>query len=357
MKKPKFTRILSIDGGGIRGIIPGQILIKLEELINERLPGTHIADHFDLIAGTSTGGILACSYLYPDPEVPGTSKFSAKEVVKLYEDNGEAIFKLPRIRKILTFWGVREEKYSANNLEATLKNYFEDTKLSELMKPCVITSYDIERRHGHFFKQHIARTKKGYDFKLVDVARATSAAPTYFECANIKSEEKVSAALIDGGVFVNNPALCAYAEARGLFKVGAKDMLILSLGTGGVKKTYNYKKARKWGGVGWIRPVIDIMMSGAAEVVDYQLKQIFETVNCPEQYIRINELLPEKIDPDMDNAKKGNREALAEFGRYLAVKEEDKLKKIVDMLLAKVDDKPTPKPKTKIKLKKEQRTN
>jgi patatin-like phospholipase/acyl hydrolase len=335
MAKPKFTRILSIDGGGIRGIIPGQILVKIEEKLQAKKEGARIADYFDLFVGTSTGGILTCAYLCPHPDNTTRPKFTAEGVVNLYLEHGETIFKLPIWRRIKTFFGIRDEKFSAKSLETTLDRYFGDVKLSQLLKPCVVTSYDIERRHGHFFSQHEAKRNKGWDFLVKDVARATSAAPTYFECAKILSEESVSSTLIDGGVFVNNPALCGYAEARELFDISAKDMFILSLGTGFVKKPYPYKKAKGWGSVGWIRPVIDIMMSGAAEVIDYQLNQIYQAIKKPEQYIRINYELPElKVNSDMDDARKKNRDALAELGRDISVQMDSDLDNIVNMLVA-----------------------
>ncbi len=90
----KLTRILSIDGGGIRGILPGQILVSLEKILKtlDNNPDAHIADYFDLIAGTSTGGILSCMYLSPDKDRPDRPRFSAQKAVELYLDRGDEIF-------------------------------------------------------------------------------------------------------------------------------------------------------------------------------------------------------------------------------------------------------------------------
>jgi uncharacterized protein len=332
-KKPRYTRILSIDGGGIRGIIPGQVLVRLEEKLDSKKPGTRIADVFDVFTGTSTGGILTCAYLLPEKTGSDKPKFSAKEVLDLYLRHGEKIFSLPLKRKFRALFGYADEKYSADSLEKTLHHYFGEVWLSDLLKPCVITSYDIERRHGHFFMQHVARHNKGYDFKVKDVARSTSAAPTYFECAHTVSRMDVACALIDGGVAVNNPALCGYAEANELYDVRAKDMIILSLGTGYVKKPYIYKKARKWGSIRWIRPVIDIMMSGSAEVVHHQLQQIYSLDAIKDQYLRIDtDLHEERVNPEMDCADEKNRKALAEIGNETAVKFDDQLDHIVNKL-------------------------
>ncbi len=335
-KKSRFIRILSIDGGGIRGIIPGQILVKLEKKLQKINADARIADYFDMICGTSTGGILTCLYLCPDlhSDKPDRPKFTAEEVVGLYIKYGGIIFDRSNRQVIKSLGGITDEKYSAKNFEDLLKNYFHNTMLSDLLKPCVVTSYDIERRHGHFFMQHEARKKKSYNFRVMDVARSTSAAPTYFECARIRSKTTVVNTLIDGGVFVNNPALCGYSEAMELYRKTAEDMFIVSLGTGSVKKSYPYNEAKDWGIIGWIKPVIDIAMSGAAEVVHHQLKQIFHSIGKSEQYVRIETRLPKKsINPDIDKADEENIKALVKLGNQIARAEDQSLDHIVRMLL------------------------
>lgn len=334
----KLTRILSIDGGGIRGIIPGQILVILEEKLKAKTgnDNARIADYFDLIAGTSTGGILSCAYLAPDKETSGNElrpKFNATQVVDLYLKNGGAIFSEQFGHKLRTMGGVLDEKYSEVGLEKSLNEYFGDTKLSELLKPCLITSYDIKRRQGHFFTQHDAIKRKGWDYLVKDVARATSAAPTYFECSDIKSVSEVSYPLIDGGVFVNNPALCAFAEVYNEYKTAPEKMAILSLGTGYSKKEYDYDKAKDWGMIQWVKPLIDIMMSGVAEVVDYQLRQIFQAVGAQGQYVRINTELPIDVSPDMDDASPKNLAALKELGTYTAQNFDAQLDAFVELIV------------------------
>lgn len=207
-----MKKILSIDGGGIRGIIPGQVLVALEEKLQVKSgnPKARIADFFDFFAGTSTGGILTCISLCPSNNDPTTAKFSAQEAVDLYKEHGNKIFDLTIWERVANPWGVLDEKYNATALEQLLKEYLGDIKLSELLKPCLITAYDIDRRSSHFFNQHdCALLGEGADVVVRDVCRATSAAPTYFEAAQIKSCSGVSYPLVDGGVFANNPTLCA----------------------------------------------------------------------------------------------------------------------------------------------------
>jgi patatin-like phospholipase/acyl hydrolase len=308
----KKIRILSLDGGGIRGILPGVILNQLEQKIQKKTgdPERRLSDMFDFMAGTSTGGILTLAYLTPNKE--NRPKLTAQEAVNIYLERGDEIFDVSFWQKIKSGDGLTDEKYDASELEDALRDTFGELQLSNLLKPCIISSYDIRNAKPHFFKQHKSRDKI-YNFKLKDVARATSAAPTYFETARIKNEAGTPYPLIDGGVFVNNPSLVAYSEVRSMkFEAiphapSAKDMMIVSIGTGSVSKSYAYKKAKNWGVVGWIKPIIEIMMSGNSQTVDYHLKQIFGTLDAKDQkdYHRLE---PKIItaDIEMDNASLEN---------------------------------------------------
>lgn len=312
--------VLSIDGGGIRGIIPGQILTHVERLLKEIFEDStyKIADHFDLVAGTSTGGILGMAYLMPDF---GRPMYTAEEVVDIYFERGDDIFDVPFYHKLRTAGGLLDEKYPAAGLEETLDDYFGEVKLSELLKPTLFTAYDIKRRKAHFFTQHDAKNPEK-NFFVKDVARATAAAPSYFEPARIKSEAKKYYPLIDGGIFANNPSMCAYAELRSAFstkenKIAAADIKILSLGTGSSKKSYHHADAKDWGPSRWIKPVLDFMMSGVSETVDYELQQIYDAVGKPAQYLRINGELPANVSADLDCVEPENMKALKAFGDQL----------------------------------------
>lgn len=327
-------RILSIDGGGIRGILPGQIMVTLEKILKEKTkrPDARIAEYFDLIAGTSTGGILACILLAPEKDKK-RPKFSAQEAVDLYLERGDEVFDLSLWQRIKSGVGLLDEKYSADGLTEALEDYFGDLKLGELLKPCLITAYDIRRRNAHFFRQHDAANAPWKNFYVKDVARATSAAPTFFEPARVKSLTNVPYPLIDGGLFANNPALCAYAEARNLpGNPKAKDMVMLSLGTGDRKEPYPYNTAKDWGALGWVQPVIDIMMSGVSETVDYQLRQIYDAVGRKEQYLRIEPDLG-TASTAMDDASLDNLTALRDAGQKAAEDHYNELSAFVEKLI------------------------
>lgn len=348
----KKVAILSIDGGGIRGIIPGVILEYVEsELRKFEGDDVRLADYFDLIAGTSTGGILTGLYLLPDVAKNSRPKYTAQEAVDLYFLNGPKIFDLSIWQRIDTLGGFSDEKYDAAAFEKALKNYFGDSLLSDLLKPCLITAYDIEKRAAVFFNSEDARQTDVKNFKMRDVVRATSSAPTYFEPARIFSQDGAASALIDGGVFANNPALCAYAEARKLSFAPAgkteqpcgQDMLLISVGTGSKsmarKQPYKYEKFKNAGKLKWIHPVIEIMMSGNSETVNYQLLQMFDTFAQQDKHDY------HRLDPDigladakMDNAKPENMEALRQAGKAFISEHQSELDLIVQKLIAHRSD-------------------
>ncbi len=338
--------ILSIDGGGIRGLIPATVLLELERMIQEKRGDSgKIGDYFDFIAGTSTGGILACLFLAPDHNRRQSSRFNASDARNLYLEHGDEIFDRSVWQKISTVGGIGDEKYNANALEKVLQNYFKDLKLTELVKPCLITGYDVRQFRPVFFTRQDANDPAS-NYLVRDVARATSAAPTYFEAALPESQDEIPNAtpVIDGGVFANNPTACAYVEAlkkgRGPGKgVPPDEIVILSLGTGRRPETITYNQCKNWGLAGWARPLIGILMEGVAQTVDYQMRLVFDSLGCKEQYLRVdgefgdykNRLDIPGLDAAMDCATKENMRRLCLFGEQLAQNHRKELEAFVDM--------------------------
>jgi patatin-like phospholipase/acyl hydrolase len=261
--------------------------------------------------------------------------YSAQDAVNLYMTHGAAIFDVGLFARLESLGGIAEEKYSAAPLESLLLQYLGGTKLSQLLKPCLITSYDIERREAVFFNsQDIPAGEE--DFLARDVARATSAAPTFFPPAHITSSTSDTYALVDGGVFCNNPSLAACVEAFGYNdNLNIRDMTVLSLGTGSSDKSYPYEEARNWGGIKWLSPMLDIMMAGVSESTDYQLAAMFKSAKCSSQYLRIQCDLSKflGVDSAMDNASLGNLKGLQDAGQVLAKDNDAKLEAFADMLL------------------------
>jgi predicted acylesterase/phospholipase RssA len=263
-------RILSIDGGGIRGIIPALVLARIEKLTHRPA-----ASLFDVVAGTSTGGILALGLTVP--KFAGRPVYAAQELVSLFEKEGPRIFSRSTLRTLLTSDSLFWKKYSSQGIEEVLLEYFGDSRLSDAITDVLIPSYEIQRRFPFFFKSSNARRRPDYDFPARDVARATSAAPTYFEPKRIPTgKNSGSYTLIDGGVFANNPAACALVEAQATLPHPG-GYVVVSLGTGSLMQTLPLQLAKNWGCLLWVKPLLNAMFDGVSSTVDFQLRQLLPT--------------------------------------------------------------------------------
>ncbi len=341
----KKIRILSLDGGGIRGILPATILNYLEQELRSREGNeVRLGDYFDLFVGTSTGGILSILYNIPDKNL--RPKISAEKALHLYVKEGFRIFNLDLFKRLSSMAGLIDEKYDAHSLTELMNEYCGDLMLRDLLKPTMVTAYDFRNRSAKFFTSADAHDKVK-NFYLRDVARATSAAPTYFEPVRIHSELGTPYSLLDGGVFANNPSLCAYSEARKMdfaevlcdaekpTHPTAKNMLIVSISTGTENKKYKFRQMRDRGIVNWVKPIIDILMSGNAETVSYQLRQIWDTLDEEHQgdYYRLDPSL-HNASEEMDDASFENTKNLQEAGLVFIDKNQEMLEGIVEKLIA-----------------------
>jgi uncharacterized protein len=285
-------RVLSIDGGGIRGLIPALVLTEVE-----KRSGKRIWELFDLIAGTSTGGILACALCAPDP-------LPAEQLVSLYEDEGPKIFDRSIWQRIRSAEGLLDEKYDAAALDRALERFLSDKRLAETKPDLLVPAYNLGDPGPYFFKSRKAR-EEGEDFALSQVARATSAAPTYFEAFELTGE-----ALVDGGVFAANPAMCAFAEVM-RFQPAA-DVVLLSLGTGQRTRKRRFADIKDWGLVEWARPILDVVFDGVSDAVDYQLQHALDEGH----YWRLQVELVGAND-DLDDAGEENLRALRRLAEQL----------------------------------------
>jgi uncharacterized protein len=320
-----MIKILSIDGGGIRGIIPAIILAEIEKRTNHP-----IYKLFDLIAGTSTGGVIALGLTKPNEE--GKPEYQAQDLARLYEERGDEIFYQSFLNKLTNPGGLFNQKYPSKNIEKILRSYFKETLLSEALTDVLITSYEIERRDTFFFKSTHARKNKTRNFLMKDAARATSAAPTYFEPEKIPTGDLTEYyALVDGGVFANNPAMCALVEAKTMFP-DEKDFLVVSLGTGELTRPIYYKDARSWGLAHWSHPILSVVFDGVSDSVDYQLRQLLPTIEDNQKYYRFQIRLDDASD-DMDNTKTDNLRALKLYAEGIIREQTDILNSLCQKLI------------------------
>ncbi len=298
-------RILSIDGGGIRGLIPALVLDAIEQELRQP-----IARSFDLIAGTSTGGILAVGLTTPGAN--GQPKYTPAALADLYRKEGGRIFSSTFAHKLVSVFSLNGPKYDASGIESVLQQYFGGARLKDSLTEVLVTSYEIDQlRDPFFFSSRMAKQQATYDFPAWQVARATSAAPTYFpplKLAANPGDDHPYYALVDGGTFANNPALCAYAEARA--NDGVSDILIVSVGTGQRQDAIPYDSARGWGLLRWARTIIDVVFDGVADTVDYQLKQLLPALATGHvRYFRLQAAL-DADETNMDDTSADNLDRL-----------------------------------------------
>ncbi len=227
---PDAFKILSIDGGGIRGIFPAHIL----QCVQERL-GIDVFDYFDMIAGTSTGSIIAAGI---------ACRKQPSEVVSLYRKHGAEIFG----QKIKSWWPSRvkqgvHSKYENKNLKIVLHNEFGDTKLGDIEKPLLIPATDIGHGGVHVFKSGYSKSfTRDKNVAVKQAVLASCSAPAFFDPAKVDNY-----LLADGGVWANNPALAAVIDAQYRLDVNVKDIRILSLGTGQSRTAYGMDENKDWG--------------------------------------------------------------------------------------------------------------
>ncbi|KAH9536221.1 hypothetical protein CY35_17G097100 [Sphagnum magellanicum] len=309
----KRITILSIDGGGVRGLIPATILEELEAKL-QRLDGPEVrlVDYFDMIAGTSTGGLITAMLTAPSNENAKRPLCSVKEVCEFYLWYAGKVF--PRTRgpfsqTRMNFTALNGPKYKAKGLDKILDRYFDsDPLLDAALTSIVIPAFDTKLQQPVFFSSWRASVDPLQNAPIKIVCRATTAAPTYLPPVQFTVKDPNSDAtreynMIDGGVAVNNPTYVAITQAIKELQSGGRaagrveytnfnDLLVLSLGTGQQVTGYDAKQIAKWGARDWLinkgdSPLVDMVYYGSADMVDYNLSTIFNLQDCGTNYLRI----------------------------------------------------------------------
>lgn len=206
----RCLQILSLDGGGLKGLFSAAVLAELERDL-----GVRIVDHFDLIVGTSTGGLIALGL--------GAGR-SPDELVNFYVARGAAIFPAKRLRTLRQ--GFRA-KHAPEPLRQALEEVLGGRLLGQSDKRLVIPAYSLDENDVYLFKTpHHERLRRDGRETMVDVAMATTAAPTFLPASRLRNHR-----LVDGGVWATNPVLIGVAEAVSMLEVPLADIRVLSLGT------------------------------------------------------------------------------------------------------------------------------
>lgn len=262
--------ILSIDGGGIRGLIPAVFLSKLKETLEKSGFDEPFHKVFDLMAGTSTGGLISLALSVPLYKTDGylydeRGGISPHKLPELYITLGDKVFPgsnhhiRKAIRQIFT------SKYKSDSFFLILKDLFRDFTVKSALTNLLITSFDMKSMQPVFIKKRPIASggDTDPDYFMVDSALATAAVPTYFPPAYVWRADNPEdmLCLIDGGIFCINPAMSALTEARKICP--GCEYFILSLGTGTQHEKYNVDKIKKWGSLSWISPWLGVPLISA----------------------------------------------------------------------------------------------
>lgn len=278
------TRIISVDGGGVRGVVPTVVLQRLSD--EPRLTGW--LDRADLFAGTSTGGLIALA-LAAGLDLP--------TIRLLYEENAKRVFRDSVLDDILDLGKILGADYEVANLRTELDGVFGDRKLAQLPRRVLVTAFDLDNEDpvARTWKPKIFHNFPGSDsdgeMLLAQVGTYTSAAPTYFGSAD---------GYVDGGVFATNPSMCALAQTQdhripAAERCALQDVRLLSLGTG---RSLEYLQGSRhdWGYLQWVRPLISIMLDGTNGIADFQCEQLLG-----DRYFRLAPTFPQGTTIAMDD--------------------------------------------------------
>jgi uncharacterized protein len=288
-KKPKF-KVLSLDGGGARGYLTARILSNLE-LYLDSATGANVplGQRFDFLVGTSTGGIIALGL--------ATGR-TAAEISAFYEKLVPTIFDEKNRRSGPV--RLNSPKYDSQIIRKTLEDLFKDATLENVQTDVCITGVALQSGKPRFHKsRYQARSIGRQKEKLLDIALATSAAPTYFKAHNLKSSEKI----IDGGICANNPSIVAIVDAlnferpsmtSGAQATSLSDIVLVSVGTGEQPSMpYDANAMAEAGLLGWAQHISDVMFESQSAIADFQAGFLL-----PNAYLRINPKLGKALPLD-----------------------------------------------------------
>ena len=278
-------RVVSIDGGGIRGLIT---TILLQRIV--ATPGLeNVLDSIDLIAGTSTGGLLALGIAH---------QLDLSVIRDIYVKEGPEIFDDSWLDDLADLGKLRGADYDIKPLRRVLKRVFENTTLGQLKKRVLITAFDLDNEDP---EKRTWKPKLFHNFSgpntdrsalAFEVGLYTSAAPTYFPSVD---------GFIDGGVYASNPSMCALAQTqdrRYSPTPSLGEVLLLSLGTG-TSLQYIKGKSHDWGYAQWVKPLVNLMLDGTNGIADYQCQQILD-----EHYHRLAPVFPQNVTVPWDDINK-----------------------------------------------------
>lgn len=326
--RDQAVRVLSVDGGGVRGIVPALVLAEIEART-----GRQAAELFDVVAGTSIGAVLAVGLAVPGEN--GKPRWCAEDGVEIYRSRLPEVFDRSSWRSLAGAGGVLHERYDEGPVETMLAHYFGDHMLSEALTNVIVPAYDLVNNDVLLFDSADAKSVPEHDLMMRVVVRGATAAPTYFEPEPVGPPVSVREhLLVDGGLFANNPGVCAFVQAQHRH-LGA-DVVMVSLGTGSSEHPLPHGEVKSWGLAHWARPIFSLVLDSASQATDHHLRSLLGE----ERYFRFDPTL-KGASHHLDDASPGNLAALEKAARELisaSTRQIDEVCRLVDRPRAR----PTP---------------
>lgn len=276
----KNYNILSLDGGGVRGIMLLNQLVDLEKKLNKPIYET-----FDLISGTSASAII-CIFL--------AMGYTANEILEVYLKHSKKIFKKHVFRL-----GIFKSRYNDSFFNKLILKYVSDGRLKDLLCDVIIPTFNSTKKETVIFKSKNAKKDLSYDYKLFDVIRSCISAQTFFKPHKIGSSY-----FIDGGLIINNPSLIAYVETLG-YTAKYKCVNVLSYSTGIKDAIIN--KYKIYGILNWAKPTLDILLAEQSQITDYHMKEMglnFDHLNyirCESYILNSSGKIDDTREKNMEN--------------------------------------------------------
>ncbi|XP_010534282.1 PREDICTED: patatin-like protein 8 [Tarenaya hassleriana] len=321
--------ILSIDGGGMRGILAGKSLAYLEQALKQKSgdPNARIADYFDVAAGSGIGSTVAAMlFATRDGNRP---IFKADDTWRFLVDNAKGFYRpggggaagvLKRVMKPGSGCSSSSAATAAATvrLEKIMKEAFADLTLKDTLKPLLIPCYDLITTAPFLFSRADSLESDSYDFTLREICRATWAEPGTFDPVRMSSVDgKTRCVAVEGGLAMSNPTAAAithvvHNKLEFPYAKNVEDLLVLSLGTGQLfEVNYDYEQVKNWKAKEWVRPMARISGDGSAEFVDQAVAMGFGPFRSS-NYVRIQQASGSRLgacgpnvdtDPSSENVK------------------------------------------------------
>lgn len=298
----KTLRILSIDGGGLRGVVPVTILMEFQKRLKTH-HGKEIWECFDLIAGTSTGGLITSAITLKDKTASRPkAKYTLNDILNIYINRGKEIF--PKKNWLESKWhglsDIWKPSFSDKGIDRVFRDVLGNAKVSDCLTNILVSTYDLNNNIPLFFKTIDSKYDPNLDPELYDICRATSAGPTYLPTYRFNYPKNPTTELphrncIDGGIYVNNPSMAALSEISKNLKdydntvsenedIDYDNVFVLSIGTGTYSSSIKDETSAKKGQLYWAKTISDIMMRGVNKTTDYEMSEMMNEGN----YLRLS---------------------------------------------------------------------